>query len=47
MEKIIEIDMYRDGGTYKIVANNRTICVDSRIGTITENYLYDGYPKKK
>ena len=41
------MSIYKDGGTYTFVKNNKTYYVDRRIGSTTKNKVYDRYPGDK
>lgn len=42
--KILNFDMYLDGGTVKVVTDEGVFCFDGRIKTKTKGKLYSGYP---
>lgn len=42
--KIIETDMYLDGGTVLIITDEGDYAVDDRMGSNTPNKIYNGYP---
>ena len=43
--KLIRKRKIRDGGTEEYAYGDRTICRDYRIGTKTEKFFFEGYPK--
>lgn len=38
------MSVYKDGGTYTFVKNNKKYYVDQRIGSTTKGKVYDRYP---
>ena len=42
--KIISYDNFLDGGTLKLETDKGTYFVDGRIGTKTQDEIYDAYP---
>ena len=38
------MSIYKNGGTYTFVKNNKTYYVDRRIGSTTKDKVYDRYP---
>ena len=42
--KISNINFYKDGGTVVIVTDEGDFYVDRRVGTTTENKVFDSYP---
>lgn len=43
--KLIKKNHYRDGGTIGLETDQGLFCIDKRIGTITKNEIYKGYPE--
>lgn len=44
--KILELKLYRDGGTVELNTNKGVFCFDGRMNTKTKGALYSGYPQK-
>lgn len=44
--KIKDIDMYKDGGTWRFVTDEGTFYLDKRLKTDTKYQLYDNYPDR-
>lgn len=44
--KVLNYEMYRDGGTEEITTDVGVFCYDHRIESITAGCLYNGYPKE-
>lgn len=43
--KVLNYEMYRDGGTEEITTDKGVFCYDHRIESLTAGSLFDGYPK--
>lgn len=43
--KVLDVQVYKDGGTMEIETDKGTYCYDHRIGTSTPSQLYLGMPK--
>lgn len=42
--EIKEMEMYKDGGTVKLITNTDTYYIDNRLRSETKHKLYDNYP---